>query len=62
MPKRSKEYVSELTCRGIKSSMNDPIKLIQKVLDKVYSHLLYDIEHEFWRLYGKELCQYNRDR
>ena len=28
MPKRSKEYVSELTCRGIKSSMNDPIKLI----------------------------------
>ena len=45
--------MSKLTCHGIKSSMNDPIKLIQKVLDKVYSNLLHDIETEFWRLYGK---------
>ena len=49
----SKSNVGNLTCRGIKSSMNDPIKLIQKVLDKVYSHLLHDIELEFWRLFGK---------
>ena len=33
--------------------MNDLIKLIQKVLDKVYSHLLHDIENEFRHLYGK---------
>ena len=45
--------VSNLTCRGIKSSVNDPINLIQKILDKVYSHLLYYIEIEFTRLFGK---------
>ena len=34
--------------------MKDPIyKLIQIVLDKIYSHLLYYIEIEFMRLYGK---------
>ena len=36
LKKVSKENVSKLTCRGVKSSMNDPVKLIQKVLDKVY--------------------------
>ena len=49
----NKANVSNLTCRGIKSSMNDPINLIQKILDKVYSHLLYYIEIEFTRLFGK---------
>ena len=28
---------TKLTSRGIKRSMNDPIYLIQKILDKVYS-------------------------
>ena len=27
--------------------MNDPIKLIQKILDKIFSHLLFYIEQEF---------------
>ena len=49
----NKENVSKLTSRGIKSSMNDPINLIQKTLDKIYSHLLYHIENEFVRLFGK---------
>ena len=42
-----------LTCRGRKSSTKDPIKLIQIVVDKIYSHLLYYIENELIRLYGK---------
>ena len=27
--------------------MNDPIKVIQKILDKIFSHLLFYIEQEF---------------
>jgi hypothetical protein len=42
-----------LRCRGIKSSLNDPIKIIQKVLDNVYSHLLFFIEAEFNTRYGR---------
>ena len=49
----SKENVKNLNCRGIKSSMHDPLKIMQKALDKIYSHLLYFIENEFWRLYGR---------
>ena len=49
----SKENVKNLNSRGIKSSMRDPLKMIQKTLDKIYSHLLYFIETEFWRLHGK---------
>ena len=49
----SKSNISNLTCRGIKSSMHDPIKLVQKILDNIYSHLLFYIENEFVRLYGK---------
>ena len=33
--------------------MHDPLKMVQKALDKIYSHLLYFIENEFWRLYGR---------
>ena len=33
--------------------MNDPINLIQKTLDKIYRYLLYHIETEFVRLFGK---------
>ena len=49
----SKNTVSELTCRGIKSSMNDPIKRVQITLDKIYSHLLFFVEQEFTRIFGK---------
>ena len=49
----SKSNISSLTCRGIKSSMLDPIKLIRNILDKVYRHLLFYIENEFVRLYEK---------
>ena len=49
----NKGNVSNLTCRGIKSLMGDPINLIQKILDKVNSHLLYHIEIQFTRLFGK---------
>ena len=33
--------------------MCDPLKMVQKALDKIYSHLLYFIENEFWRLHGR---------
>ena len=36
-----------LTSRGIKSALKDPIKLIQKTLDKIYSHLIFYIESSF---------------
>ena len=42
-----------LRCRGIKSLLHDPIKIIQKVLDNVYSHLLYFIEAEFNTKHGR---------
>ena len=34
----SKEIIPNLNCRGVKSSMKDPIKVIQIVLDK---YILY---------------------
>ena len=49
----NKGNVSNLTCRGIKSLMGDPINLIQKILDKVNSHLLYYIEIQLTRFFGK---------
>ena len=39
--------ISSLTSRGIKSAMNDPIKTVQKTLDKLFSHLLHFIELKF---------------
>ena len=48
----SKVTIENLTCRGIKSSMKDPIKRVQITLDKIYSHLLYFVEKEFSRIYG----------
>ena len=41
------ESISVLKCRGIKSSMNDPIQCVQKVLDHIFNHLLYHIEEQF---------------
>ena len=35
------------TSRGIKSALRDPIKVVQKTLDKIYSHLLNYIEQSF---------------
>ena len=49
----TKESMKNLNCRGIKSSMRDPLKMVQKALDKIYSHLLYFIENECWRLHGR---------
>ena len=48
----SYENIQNLTSRGIKSSMRDPIKIIQKVLDKIFSHLLYHIEERFQIQFG----------
>ena len=31
----TKENVKNLNCRGIKSSMPDPLKIVQKALDKI---------------------------
>ena len=35
-----KENVENLNCSGIKSSMRDPLKMMQKALDKIYSHYI----------------------
>ena len=48
----SYENIQNLTSRGIKSFMRDPIKVIQKVLDKIFSHLLYHIEEKFQTQFG----------
>jgi len=42
-----------LKCRGIKASLHDPITIIQKVLDKIYSFLLFHIEEEFRIRYNR---------
>ena len=34
------ENIEHLTPRGIKSSMKDTIKVFQKVLDKIFNHIL----------------------
>ena len=46
------ENVEHLTSRGIKSSMKDPIKVIQKILDKIFNHLLFHIEENFILQFG----------
>ena len=48
----SRVHISQLKSRGIKSSMKDPIKVIQIILDKIFSHLLYYIETEFVNRFG----------
>ena len=45
--------VVNLTSRGIKSSMKDPIKIIQRILDRVFNHLLFHVENEFNIKFGK---------
>jgi len=46
------QNIKNLTSRGIKSSMKDPIKIIQKVLDKIFNHLLFHIEETFQSQFG----------
>ena len=46
------EHVNELKSRGIKSSLHDPIRAIQNILDKIFSHLFYFIEKAFHEKYG----------
>ena len=46
------ENIEHLTSRGIKSSMKDPIKVIQKILDKICNHLLFHIEENFNLQFG----------
>ena len=45
--------VDRLRCRGIKSSLWDPIKIVQKALDSIFGHLLYYIEEEFISKFGR---------
>ena len=45
--------VKNLKCRGIKSSLHDPIKIIQLNLDKDLSHILFYMENRFTDRYGK---------
>ena len=45
----SYEEIDNLQCRGIKSSMSDPIQVIQSILDKVFSHLLFFVEEQFFK-------------
>ena len=45
--------IDVLKCRGIKSAMHDPIQIIQKLLDKIFSHLLYFIENQFITEFGQ---------
>ena len=42
-----------LKCRGIKSAMNDPIQVLQLILDKIYSHLLNCLEQQFMTEFGR---------
>ncbi len=46
------ENFEHLTSRGIKSSMKDPIKVIQKILDKIFNRLLFHIEKNFNLQFG----------
>ncbi len=41
------DETTNLVCRGIKSSLCDPITIIQKAIDKIFDHLLYFLEIRF---------------
>ena len=43
----SRSHLPNLTSQSIKSALPDPIKAVQKSLDKIYSHLLHYIEQAF---------------
>ena len=52
LPVVSPESVSLLKSRGIKSSLNDPIRTVQIILDKVFNHILFFMEQEFATKYS----------
>ena len=45
----SYEEIVNLQCRGIKSSMSDPTQVIQSILYKMFSHLLFFVEEQFFK-------------
>jgi hypothetical protein len=49
----SPKSIDTLKCRGIKSSMSDPIQVIQLALDHVFNHIIYFQEKEFAKRYGR---------
>ena len=38
------ENIEKLTSRGIKSSMKDPLKVVQNILDKVFINFLFYVK------------------
>jgi hypothetical protein len=52
LPVVSPDSVSVLKSRGIKSSLNDPIRTVQIILDKFFNHILYYMELEFATKYS----------
>ena len=51
--KISPEAIPHLKCRGIKSSMSDPIRCVQLALDHVFSHIIYYQEKHFASTFGR---------
>ena len=47
------ESVPFLKCRGIKSSMSDPIKSVQLALDHVFNHIIFYQEKHFVYKFGR---------
>ena len=52
LKKINRSEIKNLKCRGIKSSMGDPITVIQKILDKLFNHVLHFQEKEFVKRFG----------
>ena len=48
----SRSGLPSLKSRGIKSALKDPIRMLQKSLDKIYSHLLNELECAFTRRFN----------
>jgi hypothetical protein len=45
--------VPQLKCRGIKSSMSDPVRCIQLALDHVFNHIIFYQEKHFSTTFGR---------
>ena len=52
LPEINASNVPLLRSRGIKSSTRDPIRIIQKILDTIFNHLLFHIENQFISQFG----------
>ena len=53
LKKVSHEKINELKSRGIKSSMKDPIKNVQVILDRIFDHILFYMEKHFHQRYRR---------